>query len=399
MPHVYSHSRISTFENCPLKFKYRYVDNIKSLRGNIEAFMGSRVHETLEKLYRDKMFHKVCGIDELLEFYNERWEKEMDENIFVVKEGYSPENYRRMGEEYIRNYYEKYKPFDDGKTIALEKMVILPIDDSPYKLKGIIDRLSERDGVYGIHDYKTSLTLPTKEEIEKDRQLSLYALAVKDMYDDADDVELIWHYVAFNKELRTKKDDDTLQKIKNDTLQKIIEIEKAIEEDDFHPRQSALCPYCEYQEICPLFKHKYVIEELPPEEARWEDGHALVNKYWEVESKIKELEKIKEELKEKIVQYALRNKVQYVYGSEKIANVKIYENPWFPEAKDPRRSEMENLLKKEGIYQNFARLDTIALSNAYKNDELPPTIKEKLEKYVQTKKVTRIYLRKTEREE
>jgi len=370
MPHVYSHSRISTFENCPLKFKYRYVE-----------------------------FHKVCGIDELLEFYNERWEKEMDENIFVVKEGYSPENYRRMGEEYIRNYYEKYKPFDDGKTIALEKMVILPIDDSPYKLKGIIDRLSERDGVYGIHDYKTSLTLPTKEEIEKDRQLSLYALAVKDMYDDADDVELIWHYVAFNKELRTKKDDDTLQKIKNDTLQKIIEIEKAIEEDDFHPRQSALCPYCEYQEICPLFKHKYVIEELPPEEARWEDGHALVNKYWEVESKIKELEKIKEELKEKIVQYALRNKVQYVYGSEKIANVKIYENPWFPEAKDPRRSEMENLLKKEGIYQNFARLDTIALSNAYKNDELPPTIKEKLEKYVQTKKVTRIYLRKTEREE
>jgi len=341
----------------------------------------------------------VCELEELLDFYNQRWEKEMDDSIFVVKEEYSPENYRRMGEEYIKSYYEKYKPFDDGKTIALEKMVILPLDGTPYKLKGIIDRLSERDGVYEIHDYKTSLTLPTKEEVENDRQLSLYALAVKDMYDDADDIELIWHYVAFNKELRIKKDDEALQKIKEDTIKKIIEIEKAIEEDDFYPRKSALCPYCEYQEICPLFKHKHVVDKLPPEEARWEDGHALVNRYWEVESKIKELEKIKEELKEKIVQYALRNKVQYVYGSEKIANVKIYENPWFPESKDPRREEMEELLKKEGIYRNFTRLDTIALSNAYKNDELPPVIKEKLEKYVQIKKVTRIYLRKTEREE
>jgi len=375
------------------------VEKIKSTRGNIEAFMGSRVHETFEKLYKDKMFHKVCELEELLDFYNQRWEKEMDDSIFVVKEEYSPENYRRMGEEYIKSYYEKYKPFDDGKTIALEKMVILPLDGTPYKLKGIIDRLSERDGVYEIHDYKTSLTLPTKEEVENDRQLSLYALAVKDMYDDADDIELIWHYVAFNKELRIKKDDEALQKIKEDTIKKIIEIEKAIEEDDFYPRKSALCPYCEYQEICPLFKHKHVVDKLPPEEARWEDGHALVNRYWEVESKIKELEKIKEELKEKIVQYALRNKVQYVYGSEKIANVKIYENPWFPESKDPRREEMEELLKKEGIYRNFTRLDTIALSNAYKNDELPPVIKEKLEKYVQIKKVTRIYLRKTEREE
>ena len=54
MLHVYSHSRISTFETCPLKFKLRYLDKIEPLRGNIEAFMGSRVHDTLEKLYRDK---------------------------------------------------------------------------------------------------------------------------------------------------------------------------------------------------------------------------------------------------------------------------------------------------------------------------------------------------------
>ena len=125
----------------------------------------------------------------------------------------------------------------------------------------------------------------------------------------------------------------------------------------------------------------------------------MVNKYWEVESKIKELEKIKEELKEKIVSYAKKNEVQYVYGKEKIANVRIYENPWFPDAKDPRRAELEELLKKEGIYEKYSRLDTIALSNAYKSKELPPSIEKKLKDYVEMKKISRIYLRSIEREE
>lgn len=398
MPQVYSHSRISSFENCPLKFKYKYVDKVEPLRGNIEAFMGSRVHETLEKLYRDKMFQKVCSIDELIKFYNQRWEKEMRDDIYVVKEEYTPENYRKMGEEYIQNYYETYKPFTDGVTIALEKKFFFPLDDTGYWITGIIDRLTEVDGVYEIHDYKTSLYLPTKEEIRKDRQLPLYAIALQHMY-DADDIELVWHYVAFNKEIRVKKDEQRLEKMKEETIKKIMEIEEAIEKDEFPPRETSLCPYCEYQPICPLFRHKYAIEALPPEEARWEDGHALVNKYWEVESKIKELEKIKEELKEKIVSYARKNEVQYVYGSEKIANVRIYENPWFPDAKDPRRKEVEELLKKEGIYDNYTRLDTIALSNAYKNKELPPELEKKLREYVEIKKVTRIYLRSVEREE
>ncbi len=395
---MYSPSRISTFENCPLKFRYRYVEKIKPLRGSIEAFTGSRVHETFEKLYKDKRFHKICKLDELLNFYNQRWKNKMDENIFIVKEDYSPENYRKMGEEYIRNYYKMYKPFDDGRTIALEKTIFLPIDDTGYTVMGIIDRLSEKDGVYEIHDYKTSINLPTMEEIRKDRQLALYALAVKNMYEDAKDIELIWHYVAFNKELRLKETDEELQKVKEETLAKILEIEKAIEEENFSPKESALCPYCEYQHICPLFKHKHTVETLPPEETRWEDGHTLVNNYWEIESKLKELENMKEELKEKIVQYALGNNLQYVYGSEKIANVKIYENPWFPDANDPKREELEKLLMEMGIYNRYTRLDTIALSNAYKNKELPPSIEEKLKEYMRVKRISRVYLRSTGKE-
>lgn len=57
---LYSHSRLETFENCPLKFKYQYVEKVDvPRRDSIEAFLGSRVHETLEALYKNKMMAKA----------------------------------------------------------------------------------------------------------------------------------------------------------------------------------------------------------------------------------------------------------------------------------------------------------------------------------------------------
>jgi len=56
---VYSHSRISTFENCPYQYKLKYIDRKKpEISTTIEAFMGSMVHEALEDLYKKKKFKK-----------------------------------------------------------------------------------------------------------------------------------------------------------------------------------------------------------------------------------------------------------------------------------------------------------------------------------------------------
>lgn len=397
MPPAYSPSRIATYENCPLHFKFRYVDRRPALRSTIEAFLGQRVHEALEKVYRDRQFHKEVSLDELLAFYRQRWDREMDDSICVVKDGYSPDNYRRMGEEYLRQYYHRYHPFDQGTTIALEKLVSLPIGEG-YTVRGYIDRLAEKEGTYEIHDYKTSLTLPTGEDLAADRQLPLYALAVQHLYEDAERVEMVWHYVAFDKEFRLPAQPALLESVRQETIAKIREIEEAIDREEFPPRQSALCPYCEYQGLCPLFKHQYRLEQLPPAEARCDDGRTLVNRYVEVDSKIKELEQIKEGLKEQLVAYARKHDLQLVYGTSHIANVKVYRNAWFPGVKDPRRNELEDVVRRQGLYQRFSRLDTIALSKAYEKGQLPQPVRQQLADLVSTKTVSRIYLRQRKEE-
>ncbi|MGC9308190.1 MAG: RecB family exonuclease [Thermoplasmatota archaeon] len=397
MPRVYSPSRIASYENCPLKFKYRYVDKKPAMRATIEAFMGQRVHEALEKLYRDKQFEKTPSLEDLVAFYHQQWEKEMNDDICVVKDGYDPGNYRTMGEKYIRQYYQSYQPFDDGTTIALEQRVRFPLGDG-HSVMGYIDRLADNDGTYEVHDYKTSLTLPTTDDLRQDRQLALYALAVRHMYDDADEVELVWHYVAFDKELRVQKSDTELQSVRQETLEAIQEIEMAIRQGDFEARQSGLCPYCEYQPLCPLFKHKYQVDELPAEDAREEDGRALVNRYAELKAKIAELEQLKDDVQERLVRYAENNDAQYVYGSDRIANVKVYHNPWFPNQDDPQRDEFEKLLRETGLYDEYTRLDTFALSKAFQKNELPDEAAEKLQPYVTTKTMERVYLRQRDRD-
>ena len=44
MSEIYSHSRLSTFENCRKKFEFRYVLKLPEDSEGIEAFVGKRVH-------------------------------------------------------------------------------------------------------------------------------------------------------------------------------------------------------------------------------------------------------------------------------------------------------------------------------------------------------------------
>ena len=68
---MYSNSRLGTYENCPQQYKLNYLDKIKlpEEQEGIEAFLGSRVHETLQKLYQDLKYTKVNSLGELVGDY------------------------------------------------------------------------------------------------------------------------------------------------------------------------------------------------------------------------------------------------------------------------------------------------------------------------------------------
>ena len=71
---LYSHSRLSNFESCPRRFRYRYIDKIVVEAEGIEAFVGKRVHEILERLYHHVARHdRPPSLSQVLDRFHRDW--------------------------------------------------------------------------------------------------------------------------------------------------------------------------------------------------------------------------------------------------------------------------------------------------------------------------------------
>ncbi|MEK6945586.1 MAG: PD-(D/E)XK nuclease family protein [Nanoarchaeota archaeon] len=249
---IYSYSRLTTFEQCRLKFKFRYIDKIiPKIEKSIEAHLGSAVHSVLERLYTQVKEGHVPSLDEVIVQYTEEWQREYSKD-FITPGNLSHQDYFNKGVEFLITYYVEHKPFDDN-TLETEKRILINLDEEGnYKLQGFIDRLSYnlKTKEYEIHDYKTANSPPSEEKLNKDRQLALYSIAIKNNYGLEKDVKLIWHFLAFNKRFHIKKTNAELDKLKAETIELIKKIE---ETKEFPANKSRLCDWCEYKSICPAW--------------------------------------------------------------------------------------------------------------------------------------------------
>ncbi|MBS3062267.1 MAG: PD-(D/E)XK nuclease family protein [Candidatus Diapherotrites archaeon] len=394
---TYSHSRLSCFETCPLQFKWRYVEKREALKGEgIEAFMGSRVHEALEKLYKDALVEKRHSLEELLAFYGAEWAREWNDGIVIVKDHLEAEDYQKTGERCLRDYYQRYHPFDQARVLGIEDRVELDLGEN-VRLQGFLDRLDQRaDGVYEIHDYKTGMTLPKKEALEGDRQLALYSIAVKERFPDAERVELVWHYLAFDKELRSTRTPEQLETLKAEVRAAV----KAIEaEQEFPAKTSALCSWCEFQPECPKWKHLYKVEGLKPEEAAKETGVQLANRYYSLKKEADKVQLEVEALKEAIRDYAKTNNLSMLQGQGVKLSVNFYPRYNFPGKFDDKRPLLEEFLKAVGKWEDVQGLDLFALSDVMKSRAWPKPLLEQLERFGKKGETTYIRVREENREE
>lgn len=247
---TYSHSRLSTFEKCPLKFKFRYIDKIvPEIEVSIEIHLGSAVHTALEWLYFQIKEKKLPSLDEVIIYYSDTWVNEFKQDILIVDKTKSAKDYFNKGIKFLIDYYTKYHPFEDG-TIALEERIIIDLDGTGnYKIQGFIDRLAQNihTGDFEIHDYKTGNYLPPQNQFDQDRQLALYSIAIKESFGKDKKVKLIWHYLAHNKKIVSTRTDEQLETLRQSTINLIKQIESTT---TFPAKKSALCEWCEYKSIC-----------------------------------------------------------------------------------------------------------------------------------------------------
>jgi len=253
---TFSHSRLSTYENCPIQYRMRYVDQVEvPRRESIEAFLGKRVHEALEFLYRNIEQGHQPTQGEVLDHFRAAWTREWTDAIHIVRSGETVAGYATIAERCITQYYRRHDPFDRGRTVDVEMLVSYPLDpERDLHLRGYVDRLVDLgDGHYEIHDYKTGRRLPSQADVDRDRQLALYQIGVSQRFPDVRSVRLVWHYLAHDKMLVSRRTPEDLRELRRSVIELIGTIERATAAGNLPPRVTPLCSWCEYKPVCPAW--------------------------------------------------------------------------------------------------------------------------------------------------
>jgi putative RecB family exonuclease len=331
---MYSHSRLETFNQCPRKYKFRYVDRLKSDTEGVEAFMGKRVHEALEQLYKELKFTKLMTADETLTFYEREWEKHWHAHVQVVRPELNPGHYFELGRRCIADYYRRHAPFTQGRTLGLEERIEITLSDGErtYAIQGYIDRLSwdPDTETYEIHDYKTGSNVPTQSNADQDRQLALYQIGLLQRWPDAKRVKLVWHYLAADKEITSLRTTEDLASLEAEIISVIHRVEAELALGVWEPRTSALCDWCEYKPMCPAWKHAESVSNLPINDYLENSGVQLVLAYAKLEAQraghlaaLKVLENEQANIAEAAIAYAQRENVTALDGPDHRLIIKL----------------------------------------------------------------------------
>lgn len=239
-----SYSQIETFKVCPLHYKLRYLYKIP-MPQSASASFGISIHETLKDFYKsvkkgDKPNGKV--VNDLLKinwvrggFKNKKYEKE----------------YFEKGKVYLSKFLKE--GFDKKTTPELlEERFVLPISKN-LKVVGTIDRVDVlQNGQLEIIDYKTGVKIPTQREVDKNLQLSIYALAAsqiptKPFGEDPKDIKLSLYFLSEQKKLTTTRTKKQLE----DAKKEILKVRDEIEESSFRCSNHYFCQNnCEFSMFC-----------------------------------------------------------------------------------------------------------------------------------------------------
>lgn len=315
----YSVSQIQVYLQCPLKYRYRYVDKIPlpEFVETVDTLLWTLVHESLQNLYNAVNVFKIPTKEEFIHSYYNLWDrkdKEVTENWWEILNhhmDYTIDDFKRRWEIYLSRYYDKHAPFQDLQVISTEKQISFELDIW-INFLWFIDRLDKVWDTFVINDYKTNKNLPTEEKDQYIEQLTLYWLWIQQKYAKYfKKLKAKLYFLHFDIEDERDITQEKLDEIRN----KYLNIIKEIEENKvqyalwskkvFEANQSSLCAWCDYQSICPLFS---VINSV--DEVEWELSDksisALVDEFIEISDKISVLEKEKEWLKWLFQKYIMK---------------------------------------------------------------------------------------------
>ena len=351
-----SYSQIDQYLSCPLKYRFLYIDGLKPLEKGYFSF-GTTLHDCAEHFFRIKV-PPPPSLEKMLEYYRLHWRAEGYESVEAE------ENYRQLGKEILAEFCRIHSA-DFHMPLAVEYQYTVNLDG--VKLTGKIDRVDKLlSGELCIVDYKSNKDLFSAEYVQNNLQLSLYQLAVEQIW-FLPVGELCLYHLRSNTAMRCSA---RSKEVIADARQLVLEVAEKIEKAIFPACENGFCP-CDFAHLCPLYRHKYAPPPQLPE-ASAVDIPRAVEEYAELQSRKSEIEARIDTLKESIIEYCRANSLGRVYGNEHSLSYKEVSRSGY------NNQAVRDLLVPLGLWDKVSELDKSLLEKYLETDACGQTLKEEL---------------------
>jgi len=369
---VYSFSQINIFEQCPLRYRYKYIDKIKVAEEpqSPHMLLWSAVHWALERLYKQLNQMQTPTREQLIQYLHTYWQQEIDYTQIEFPEEAPESVFLKRWEIYLGEYYDHHAPFGDIKVVMTEWRIVFSLDDAgTLKFRGVIDRLDKEWSTFIINDYKTNKYLPEENKTQYKEQLTLYALGVQEKYGKYyDNIKARLHYLHFD----AVDEREVTEELIDGVVEKYSGIVRDIEDRRFHANMWANdrfpavenpgCRFCPYQSICPIWAHNFMDDEIVVGDST---AKQLVDEYAEISAQASDLKKKKDQLKDILQTYALKKKVEKLFGESHQLSAKPTVNY---SIKD--KMALRHYLEEKWLLDDYQDIDRFAVMRALKSNEL-----------------------------
>ncbi|HMR55120.1 MAG TPA: UvrD-helicase domain-containing protein [Candidatus Doudnabacteria bacterium] len=241
LPDKFSYSQISTFQKCPLEYKYAYYLRLP-VPGSHYLSFGSTIHAVLERYletYRQSVETsklKIEGTATTFELPPQKLLTELYEAHWLddwYKSQEQKQQYKARGETILKTFY-KYSQENTPKPKLIEQPFSLKLgDQQQYLFNGKIDRADETDSGLMVIDYKTSEKVPSRTEAGDVNQLRIYQWACEEFFHEKVAGLQYWYLVP-NETVAVKlTTPEELSKLKQTITETIEEIRDAVKFDRF----------------------------------------------------------------------------------------------------------------------------------------------------------------------
>ncbi|MGK5740709.1 RecB family exonuclease [Micromonospora sp. URMC 103] len=249
-----SPSRAADFKTCPLLYRFRSIDRLPE-RPSVEQARGTLVHAVLERLFDLPATGRTpAAAGDLVAPQWDRLVTEQPELAELFPAGGDP----AAVAEFLRSaaaLLEGYFAVEDPQRLepAERESLISAVVDDELLIRGYLDRLDVApDGALRVVDYKTGGAPREAFEARALFQLKFYALVLWRTRGVVPRV-LRLLYLRDAEVCDYAPDAEELLRFERTVVALWRAIEQATARQDFRPRPSRLCDWCNHQALCPSF--------------------------------------------------------------------------------------------------------------------------------------------------